>query len=194
VLASDAERDHVVTLLREAAVEGRLTLEEFTDRMGRAYLARTNDALDELIRDLPSVAAPRRRTRWLFALLSSARAGGGRARLGRRALCTALLGDVELDLRRATIEGDVTTIVVLAMLADVDVYVPEGVEVDLSGVAVLADKQVRGNEAPPRRGTPLVRVVAVAALADVTVWQVPLEWSNRATHEVARAIGKELEA
>src|SRR5581483_3146576 len=63
VLASDAERDHVVTLLREAAVEGRLTLEEFTDRMGRAYLARTNDALDELIRDLPSVAAPRRRTR-----------------------------------------------------------------------------------------------------------------------------------
>jgi hypothetical protein len=36
ILASDAEREHSIVLLRDAVTSGRLTLEEFSDRVGRA--------------------------------------------------------------------------------------------------------------------------------------------------------------
>src|ERR1700681_2743151 len=73
--ASDADRDRMVVLLREHAAQGRLTLEEFTERMSAAYLTRTNDELEELARDLPVAHAPvasrRRPTRFVLALLGS---------------------------------------------------------------------------------------------------------------------------
>ena len=73
--ASDADRDRMVVLLREHAAQGRLTLEEFTERMSAAYLARTSEELEELVRDLPVGHAPvtsrRRPTRFLLALLGS---------------------------------------------------------------------------------------------------------------------------
>ena len=52
--ASDTDRERTVVLLREHAVDGRLTLEEFTERMAGAYAARTSDELDELLGDLPT--------------------------------------------------------------------------------------------------------------------------------------------
>ena len=55
--ASDADRERAVVLLREHMVEGRLTLEEFADRMSTAYLARTTEELEHLSRDLPPVPA-----------------------------------------------------------------------------------------------------------------------------------------
>ena len=60
--ASDAERDVVATRLREAHAEGRLTVEEFSERLDAALVARTRGDLDALTRDLPAVAAaaPRR--------------------------------------------------------------------------------------------------------------------------------------
>jgi uncharacterized protein DUF1707 len=48
--ASDADREHAVALLREHAAAGRLTLEEFTERMSAAYGALTNEELAELTR------------------------------------------------------------------------------------------------------------------------------------------------
>src|ERR1700761_962443 len=56
ILAGDAEREHSTQLLSQAVVEGRLTLEEFSDRVERAQAARTRDELATLTRDLP--AAP----------------------------------------------------------------------------------------------------------------------------------------
>src|ERR1700759_5874289 len=56
ILAGDAERDHSTQLLSQAVVEGRLTLEEFSDRVERAQGARTREELATLTRDLP--AAP----------------------------------------------------------------------------------------------------------------------------------------
>ena len=52
--ASDAERDETVALLRHAVGEGRLDMEEFTDRTTRAYVAKTRGELLELIDDIPS--------------------------------------------------------------------------------------------------------------------------------------------
>ena len=46
IRASDDEREQTVARLHEHAVAGRLTLEEFAERMSSAYLARTGDELE----------------------------------------------------------------------------------------------------------------------------------------------------
>ena len=51
--ASDADRERIVEQLRKHAAEGRLTMDEFEERMSAAYEARTYGALAELTRDLP---------------------------------------------------------------------------------------------------------------------------------------------
>ncbi len=53
IRASDADRDRVVEILRQNNVEGRLTSDEFEERMSAAYNARTMGALAELTTDLP---------------------------------------------------------------------------------------------------------------------------------------------
>ncbi len=199
--ASDADRERAIALLRDHAAEGRLTLEEFIERMSAAYLARTNDELEELVRDLPSAGAPvvsrRRPTRFLFSVLGSTEREG-RIRVRRRVSCLMGFGNIDLDLRQATLEGDVITIVALGAFGAIDVYVPEGVEVDLHGFALGGHKRARGNDPPPRPGTPLVRVFAVSIFAGIDVWRVPIAWTQKTWREVIRGIRsgahKELEA
>lgn len=60
VLASDPEREHVADRLREAAVQGRLTLTESGERQAAAYAARTRAELVPLVSDLPGPDRPRR--------------------------------------------------------------------------------------------------------------------------------------
>ena len=54
IRASDQDRDVVVSALREAFTAGRLTLEEFDERMTAAYASRTWGELRKLTDDLPS--------------------------------------------------------------------------------------------------------------------------------------------
>ena len=64
IRASDAEREHHVELLREHAAQGRLTIDELSERLDRAYAAVTREQLAVLVADLPRRAAPpRTRTR-----------------------------------------------------------------------------------------------------------------------------------
>lgn len=53
IRASDADRERVVEILRQHNVEGRITSEEFEERMTAAYAAKTLGALAELTTDLP---------------------------------------------------------------------------------------------------------------------------------------------
>ena len=53
IRASDEDRDRAAAALREHLAVGRLTLEEFNDRLDQAYPARTTGELDQLISDLP---------------------------------------------------------------------------------------------------------------------------------------------
>jgi len=50
---SDAERERIVEALRRHTADGRLTLEEFEQRVGEAYAATTRDDLGPVLRDLP---------------------------------------------------------------------------------------------------------------------------------------------
>jgi hypothetical protein len=177
VRASDADRERAVLALREHLVAGRLTLEEFTDRVSTALAATTTEEL--AVRDLP-VAAPTRRkpTRFVPALFSSTRRDG-RLRIRRRVLCFVGFGNIDLDLRQASLEGDVVTVIGLAAFSALDVYVPEGIEVDLHGLTVFGHKNARGKDTPPLPGTPLVRVYTFGAFAGIDVWRTAERGSIR---------------
>ncbi len=56
IRASDSEREQVVALLREAAGEGRLDIDELEGRLDRAHAARTRADLAVLTHDLPRTA------------------------------------------------------------------------------------------------------------------------------------------
>ena len=56
--ASDADREHAVERLRRHHADGRLDLDEFEQRMGQAYSAKTVAELDLLMRDLPPDVTP----------------------------------------------------------------------------------------------------------------------------------------
>src|SRR5437879_4093442 len=51
--ASDAERELVVSRLRDACAEGRLSADELGERVAAAYAARTYGELDPLTADIP---------------------------------------------------------------------------------------------------------------------------------------------
>ena len=56
--ASSADRERAVDVLKAGFAEGRLTQDEYNDRMGRAYAARTYGDLATLTADLPAGALP----------------------------------------------------------------------------------------------------------------------------------------
>ena len=56
--AASADRERAVDVLKAGFAEGRLTQDEYNDRMGRAYAARTYGELMALTADLPAGAMP----------------------------------------------------------------------------------------------------------------------------------------
>ena len=68
-LASDADRDTAVGLLNAARAEGRLTADEYDQRLSTAYAARTWQQLGQVTADLPapSAAAVGQAARGVFA-------------------------------------------------------------------------------------------------------------------------------
>ena len=53
--ASDADRERSAALLREHAAVGRLSAEEFDERLDKVFTAKTVGELDALLADLPGI-------------------------------------------------------------------------------------------------------------------------------------------
>jgi Domain of unknown function (DUF1707)/Cell wall-active antibiotics response 4TMS YvqF len=174
--ASDADREQAVTELREHLLAGRLTLEEFSERVGAALQARSAGDLAHAQEDLPQrlaqAAAPRSRQLRVAAALLGHVVQRGRRRLRRGAVAVSVLGDLDLDLRQATIERRRTAVTVLALLGNVDVYVPEGVNVDVSGGTIGGHRRDWGRD-DEHPGAPAITVRVVGLGATVDVWRVP---------------------
>ena len=147
---SDAEREHAVVVLREHLLAGRLSLEEFPGRVEAALCARVGGELEAVQEDLPQVFAQASRSSRKPARITAAVLGRvvrrGRLRLRRWTLATSAFGDLDLDLREATIDQPHTAVTVLAVFGNADIYVPEGVNVDVSGLTILGHRRDWGRD------------------------------------------------
>jgi hypothetical protein len=174
VRASDADRERTVELLRRHSVDGRLTLEEFAERMGLAYEAKTQDELEQLTRDLPAEAAaptPARRrkpTRWIVSVMGGVNRRGS-FRLGANSYVATFMGGANIDLRQAQLEEPEVTFTVVSVMGGASIIVPEGVDVELTGIAIMGGKDYRPGKRPPPPGAPLVRVRAFSLMGGVSV-------------------------
>ena len=190
IRVSDAERNEVVDLLREHCSEGRLTLEEFSDRVGDVFNARTRRDLETVVNDLPvptewkpstaavaqdpgptTTAHPVRRRaarRWIVGIWGGGKAKG-RWRPADQTHVVAVMGGCEVDLRNAEIDGPEVVIRAVAIMGGVEIIVPEGIEVDVGGFALMGGNERRVKNVPRLPGTPLVRVQCFSLMGGVVV-------------------------
>jgi hypothetical protein len=161
--ASDAERERAVDQLKEAAAEGRLTLEELADRTGAAYEATARGELARIVADLPAPARPSSaapaRTRRTFVAVMGGDTIGGPVRLADRATIVNVMGGVDLDLSRATIEGGELTIRIFSLMGGSTIRVPPGVHVERSGFSLMGGDSVKlPHDPPPAPDAPVIRI------------------------------------
>lgn len=146
--ASDQDRERIAEVLRTAAADGRLDLDEMDERLSAVYAARTYADLEPLVRDLPShatapapaVGVPRplesARRGWAVAVLSGANRRGPwvpPAVLN----CLAFWGGGTVDLREARFRHGELKIRVFALMGGFKVIVPDDAEVHVNGVGLM---------------------------------------------------------
>ena len=174
-LVSDADRERTVASLRDDLLAGRLTLEEFSERVELAYRARVGQELVRARQDLPATgepAASRRKPTRVTAAFFGHVIRRGRFRLRKSTSVVNAFADVDLDLREAEIDGVETTLTILLAFGNVDVYVPEGINVDVGGITVFGRRRDWGRD-KARPDAPTVHVRALGAFGTVDVWRVP---------------------
>src|SRR4051794_29041658 len=145
VRASDPERDETVERLRGTAAEGRLTLEELTDRIEAASSAVMRSELVPLTADLP-VTVGRSRSE-----PADVRKVGHIKRKGAwlvPAECRfrSYFGAVIVDLREATTSAQELRVDARTPFGNIVVPVPEGVDVEVranASIGRLKHEQIR---------------------------------------------------
>jgi Domain of unknown function (DUF1707)/Cell wall-active antibiotics response 4TMS YvqF len=167
VRASDAERDATVDRLRTAAAEGRLTLEELSDRIAGAAAAEMRSDLLPLTSDLPTTAVSGRTFK-----TAAVRGVGDVKRSGVWAVPAentfrTWFGTIKLDLRQAQISGFETHIHARAFFGNVVLLVPEGVEVELKARTQIA--RTKQPATPPAPGAPRIVLTGGTFFGDLKI-------------------------
>jgi len=178
-LITSADRDAAEARLRQAVADDLLTLDQFGDRMRAVLEARTRGDLQQAVAGVPLTAEPRRRTRErgtarparqqqsIVAIMSET-STRGRWRPARETTALAIMGNAVVDLQGAEFEGDELKLNAISWMGGVEIIVPEGVDVELSGFAIMGDRSMKleGGVFPD---APLVRVDAYAVMGSVEV-------------------------
>ena len=180
-----ASRARAIERLTNGFTRDELGLEEFEERLNRAYAAETDSALDSLVGDLsaeamaivvdaelvpaasnalvPSSAAPR-----ALAILGSVERRGQLAARASGAL--AVLGSVVIDLRDVSMPPGVSVLQVSAVLGSVEIIVPPNLAVESAGASILGSFE--GLQRVPRDpdpDLPRLRVEGRAVLGSIEI-------------------------
>ena len=179
--ASDADRERVAEVLRDALAEGRLDMEEFEERLEATYKARTYGELTPITRDLPvgQVAPPpavsltkepvasgswagrivggEGSSTWAVAVMSGFERKG-RWTVPKQFTCVTFMGGGELDLREANFADREVEINCVAIMGGVNIIVPPGVEVVVRGIGIMGGFDHRESGVPGEPGAPRVIV------------------------------------
>jgi hypothetical protein len=197
---SDADRQRVADVLRDAAGEGRLDLDELEERLELTWQAKTYGELVPITLDLQATgpvphphphpgAAPVRRTP------SSVPAVGHNSSVAIMGECKrrgvwqvpaqhsafSLMGSVVLDLREAVLTSHDTQINASAVMGEVKIVVPAHVHVLVDGTPIMGDYGQAKDKVPAELGpdSPVVRVRGMALMGSVQVQRLPAPGTPR---------------
>ncbi|MFF7451895.1 MULTISPECIES: DUF1707 domain-containing protein [unclassified Streptomyces] len=209
--ASDADRDRIADILREALAEGRLTADEHAERIEGVLAAKTVGELDAFIRDLPAAHQPRRAPTApnrptvgavpidpdenVVAVFSSA-VRKGRWRAGRRIHAYAIFGSVEIDLSEALFAYQQVVIKAISVFGNVEVRVPENISLRGTGGGVLGNFEVHTLDSDDPEA-PVVYVDGWAVLGNIEGrpkrGKRVADILDRVQHKVDRSLRKHLD-
>ncbi|MEU9183097.1 DUF1707 domain-containing protein [Streptomyces sp. NPDC048484] len=184
--ASDADREQVAEVLRDAVAEGRLDMEEFEERLEATYKARTYKELEPITRDLPApgVSAPapavsmvklpagsgdwasrivggEGSSQWGVAIMSGFERKGHWTAPKRFNSFTFWGGGV-VDLREANFADSEVVVNCVAIMGGLNVVVPPGVEVVVRGIGIMGGFDHSEQGVPGEQGAPRVVVTGFA--------------------------------
>jgi hypothetical protein len=143
--ASDADRDRVITVLTDAASDGRLTQEEFSERLSSACSAKTLGELAGLTADLAETPVVHLdQGRIINGIFNPARREG-RWVVPESLTVTAVRSTVVVDFREALLRSSRVKMFVHAVAGQVHLYIPDGIRVDVTGRAFLGSRSVGRN-------------------------------------------------
>ncbi|MEU9500422.1 DUF1707 domain-containing protein [Streptomyces sp. NPDC048196] len=181
IRASDADRDRIAAILREALAEGRLDPEEHAERIDTVYRAKTLGELEPVVRDLPAAGGrpqPGPATsatasdtgaplpdQNLVAIFSAA-SRKGRWHVPARINAVAIFGSVEIDLTEAVFPQQQVQITVTSLFGSVEIRVPENVTLRSSGSGILGAFEIDTHEAEDG-DAPQIQVNGFAVLGSV---------------------------
>jgi hypothetical protein len=177
---SDADRNRVAEILREAAGDGRIDFTELDQRLDATYAAKTYAELVPITHDLaPAVptgapALPGVATERAVAIL------GGVERRGawivpEQFTVFCFMGGAELDLREATFAAREVTITINAFMGGATIVVNPTTAVVVHGVGIMGGYSGPGSDGRlPPAGSPTVHVKGVAIMGGVSVERRPM--------------------
>lgn len=212
--ASDADRDRIADLLRDALAEGRLTADEHAERVEGVLSAKTVGELEVFIQDLPAAhqhratpsyaPAPNRPTEGAIpaeadenvVAVFSAAMRKGRWRAGRRMHAYAVFGSVEIDLSEAIFEYQQVVIKAISVFGSVEVRVPENVSLRGTGGGVLGSFEVDTLDSG-EPDAPVVYVDGWAVLGSIEArprrGKLVADILDRVQHKVDKGLRKHLD-
>lgn len=181
---SDADRHQVAEILREAAGEGRLDLDELDQRLEATYAARTYADLVPITFDLPShpyqraqVARPASADvvpgamrEQHFAIMSGLNRKGVWV-VPEQFTLFAMMGGAELDLREAKFAAPEVVLTINAFMGGAQVIVGPNVRVQMEGTGIMGGYSGPSGlvDAEVDDHSPVVRVRGVAIWGGVNV-------------------------
>ncbi len=193
--ATPEDRELAVAELCEHFAAGDIELDELEHRLAVADEVASEAELVALVRDLPPLssaaampAGPRAARGFALALL------GGGARKGawtppEHLYALAVCGGVKLDFRGARLPAGVTRVTAIACMGGIEVIVPPGLSVEVSGLGVLGGVDHLERESGDGPGAARLQVTAFACMGGVDVTTRPSERAEAATPERLRRRG-----
>jgi hypothetical protein len=172
--ASDADRERTADLLRHAAGEGRLTMEELDERLTLTYETRTQRELDKLTADVVVPGDAQRvqsrmpvrsggGSEWVVSIMSG-HERKGRWRVGRHLKVLAIMGGSNVDLNDAELTDKDTTITVLSIMGGSEIRVPDNVNVVISDFALMGGNDAKVGEMLPDPGGPTIHIKMISIM------------------------------
>jgi hypothetical protein len=168
---STAEREHVAGLLGNHVAAGRLSPDEYAERMQAASAAVTRSQLNTLMLDLPGATVPDSLVTDVLELHNTA---GDLKRNGKWVVPATIsirtkLGNARIDFSEARFTTPIVTVDANVGVGNVDLVIPDGATVDLdearTTIGTIADKTVTSFE----RGTPHIVVRGGTMLGNISV-------------------------